>query len=337
MNENKLPRLSICIPTYNRAKFLRVMLEALLPQTVELGGKIEVLILDNCSTDETPDVVSSFGNYPALRAIRHEKNLGPAKNICYGPSQLASGEYCWVLGDHNLMRPRMLKKIVDELGKQDQPTIHYTNFRCANYPEHWPSQALGGYDGIFEYIADENLKDETLPAWYMVLKPETSMGTQAYAHIVPTSIWKTFWKNREIGPDYTDSATTYPHTTMLAISSMNKAVVTLSEPSITIFNNAQSWSNPDTAWKVYVHGLPSLIQLLAIHGFPKNIHGNLAKRIIYPNLQAILSQKLKTQPISHVALQCATEPNIKANIRLKLATMLISQIMRQLKSRITQP
>ena len=63
------PLLSICIPTYNRAELLRSALLSLVPQVKESGGEVELVVSDNCSTDDTRRVVEwarQFG--PATRA-----------------------------------------------------------------------------------------------------------------------------------------------------------------------------------------------------------------------------------------------------------------------------
>ena len=54
--------LSICIPTYNRASFLKEALSRVLSQLSQIkdNNKIELLVSDNCSTDNTAEVVSEF-------------------------------------------------------------------------------------------------------------------------------------------------------------------------------------------------------------------------------------------------------------------------------------
>jgi glycosyltransferase involved in cell wall biosynthesis len=53
------PKLSICIPTYNRAQTLRETIDSILPQI--LGNfNIEILISDNASTDDTPSIVCEY-------------------------------------------------------------------------------------------------------------------------------------------------------------------------------------------------------------------------------------------------------------------------------------
>ncbi len=51
------PLLSVCIPTYNGARRIESALYALAPQIAELEGAAELVVSDNCSTDDTREVV----------------------------------------------------------------------------------------------------------------------------------------------------------------------------------------------------------------------------------------------------------------------------------------
>ena len=49
--------LTVAIPTYNRAKYLDLLLSGLLSQVEDLRGWVDIVISDNCSTDGTREVV----------------------------------------------------------------------------------------------------------------------------------------------------------------------------------------------------------------------------------------------------------------------------------------
>ena len=68
------PILSICIPTYNRASCLDKCLEAIVAQ--EEVNRIEVVVSDNCSSDNTPNIVEKYSRqYPNIVYYRNTKNL----------------------------------------------------------------------------------------------------------------------------------------------------------------------------------------------------------------------------------------------------------------------
>ncbi|MFV0563560.1 glycosyltransferase family 2 protein [Malaciobacter mytili] len=72
MTNTKSPKVSIVLVTYNRANELKEAIEQVLKQTYE---NIELLIGDDCSYDNTQEVIKSF-NTNKIKNIRHEKNQG---------------------------------------------------------------------------------------------------------------------------------------------------------------------------------------------------------------------------------------------------------------------
>lgn len=64
--------VSVIIPTYNRADLLRKSIESVQNQTYE---EWEIIIVDDCSTDGTEQVVKEFGDF-RIRYIRNEKKPG---------------------------------------------------------------------------------------------------------------------------------------------------------------------------------------------------------------------------------------------------------------------
>ena len=85
------PLVSIIVPCYKLAHLLSDCVGSILAQNY---GDFEVLIMDNCSPDHTPEVARSF-NDPRVKHIRNESNLGHIRNYNTGIS-LACGKYVWV-------------------------------------------------------------------------------------------------------------------------------------------------------------------------------------------------------------------------------------------------
>ncbi|MGC8827745.1 MAG: glycosyltransferase [Anaerolineae bacterium] len=69
------PFVSVVVPTYNRAGVLRRCLEALTAQ--DYAGRLEIIVVDDGSTDETRQVVEEFARRSEVRCI-HQANRGPA-------------------------------------------------------------------------------------------------------------------------------------------------------------------------------------------------------------------------------------------------------------------
>ncbi len=104
--------LSCCIPSYNRAKFLPDLLESIVLQYDE---RIEIVICDNGSTDETEQVALEWQKkYPRIVYERIEKNIGPDR--CFIRSvELARGTYCWLMGDDDIVEKGGLDRVFKAL------------------------------------------------------------------------------------------------------------------------------------------------------------------------------------------------------------------------------
>ena len=102
-----MPRFTIGIPTYNRAAFLRRAIDCALSQT---WPDVEVIVSDNASTDETPEIVRSYGD--RVRYHRNETNLGPIANFSL-LTDLATGDYFSWLQDDDLIHQDFVSRAVE--------------------------------------------------------------------------------------------------------------------------------------------------------------------------------------------------------------------------------
>jgi glycosyltransferase involved in cell wall biosynthesis len=105
MRENPNPLVTIAIPTYNRANtYLPQALHSVLHQTY---SNIEVLVADNCSTDNTESVVKAFHD-PRITYCRQKQNIGPFQNAKFC-IQKAHGDFFLMLQDDDLIDPDMIE------------------------------------------------------------------------------------------------------------------------------------------------------------------------------------------------------------------------------------
>ena len=112
------PRLSICIPTYNRASLLR---ETLTHLTDVCDDGVEIVISDNASPDDTQDVISSFAErFRHFHAIRQPKNRGAALNYAAALA-LARGKYLYHFSDDDRIYMEGLHKAISIM--EERPKI----------------------------------------------------------------------------------------------------------------------------------------------------------------------------------------------------------------------
>jgi glycosyltransferase involved in cell wall biosynthesis len=108
--------LTIGVPVYNGALFIADLLDSITIST-DISHKIEILVSDNCSTDNTADVVKSFSH---VTYCRNDENVGYDRNA-YNIFQKAKGKYVWTIGsDDVIIGNSTLSFLVDILESQDQ-------------------------------------------------------------------------------------------------------------------------------------------------------------------------------------------------------------------------
>ena len=134
------PILSAVVATYNRLPELRTMLDSLLPQI--LGRPVEVLIVDDCSTDSTWEWLrTNLAGTPGVRCLRMERNGGPGSARNLG---LASARgRCFVPIDSDFIVP---EGAIDHIlqGIRDESRYHLLFFPNLHHPAMRRLDSLAG-------------------------------------------------------------------------------------------------------------------------------------------------------------------------------------------------
>jgi glycosyltransferase involved in cell wall biosynthesis len=132
--------ISIVIPTYNAAKFMPNLLDSIFKQAVE---DMEVLIVDDCSTDNTVEVVK---NYP-VRVIQQEINGGPARARNKGVKE-AKGDIIFFLDSDVIVLDGTVREVKDYF--QKNPSANCVIGICSTEPLN--KGFVPKYMAMFEYI-----------------------------------------------------------------------------------------------------------------------------------------------------------------------------------------
>jgi hypothetical protein len=116
-------KVTVGIPTFNRAEWLRGSIESVLAQSYT---QFRIIVSDNASTDETPDVVGSFGDQ-RITYVRSEHNVGAVANInrLIG---LADTEYVVILPDDDFFYAGYLEAAVGLLDRFDNVGVVHSAF-----------------------------------------------------------------------------------------------------------------------------------------------------------------------------------------------------------------
>lgn len=112
---NSVPLVSFVVPCYNYGRFLEKCVNSILRQDYE---NLEILIMDNCSSDNTPEVARSFKD-PRVKHVRNDSNIGAVRNFNKGLT-LSQGKYVWVLSADDLLRSdSVVRRYVDVMEKNE--------------------------------------------------------------------------------------------------------------------------------------------------------------------------------------------------------------------------
>ena len=236
------PLLSICIPTYNRAHLLRRALEALLPQAARFPDKVEVWVSDNASSDDTRHVVQAATHLGRVNYSCNASNIGACPNFVRLATELATGEYVWLIGDDDLLLPDAVARVVKVLETHGNVDAIVANCRLARFPEQWPTTALGGFRGESDGVMFPSEEDRPLAAWMNILQCDHELPcTGMFLHIVRRSVWMRYWNGRKIEHPPRTAMDWFPHTYMLADTMINQPSYYLGTPVLVRFGGTESF------------------------------------------------------------------------------------------------
>lgn len=143
------PKVSVIIPTYNRAKFIEAAIQSVLDQTYQ---DFEIILVDDGSTDETAEIIKSFPT-DKLKYI-YQENCGRS-NARNHALRLAKGRYIAFLDSDDLYLPGKLELQVGYMEEHPEVDMIYTSAYCmdenGNSINHHYDAKVSGW--IYKYIA----------------------------------------------------------------------------------------------------------------------------------------------------------------------------------------
>lgn len=114
----KLIMISVCMATYNGARFIEAQLKSIL---VQLKTSDEVVIVDDCSTDETVGVIKQLKD-PRIRLIENASNHGPIYGFMKA-IQYAKGDYLFLSDQDDVWLPNKVDQVMAAFEKQQAKLV----------------------------------------------------------------------------------------------------------------------------------------------------------------------------------------------------------------------
>lgn len=119
--------ISVCIPTYNNRDVIQKTLQSIINQTYK---NIEIVIVDDCSLDETVDIIRSIDD-ARIVLHRNEQNLGMSGNWNRCVS-LAKGEYIKFICADDILEPDCLEKEIAAFEGNEQIVMTICDSKMIN-------------------------------------------------------------------------------------------------------------------------------------------------------------------------------------------------------------
>jgi glycosyltransferase involved in cell wall biosynthesis len=137
--------VSVIVPNYNHAPFLRRRLDSILGQTYQ---DFELILLDDCSTDESREILREYAGDPRARLEFNEKNSGTPYTQWNKGVRMAVGRYVWIAESDDYAEPCFLERLVAALDADPRVTFAYCRSRRVS-----ANGSLGGFVDTI-YFAD---------------------------------------------------------------------------------------------------------------------------------------------------------------------------------------
>ncbi len=143
------PTLSVVLPHYNHAKLITRALDAFLEQSVQAD---EILILDDCSTDNSVEVIREYADkHPHIRLYEAPENGGVCVNANRG-LEMVSGEFVYWAASDDFILPGFFEKSLDLLAEHPEAKMSCTI-------GDWRDEESGMTSHVGGAMGDQ-------PAWY---------------------------------------------------------------------------------------------------------------------------------------------------------------------------
>jgi|GEM_PF-1109319 glycosyltransferase involved in cell wall biosynthesis/polysaccharide pyruvyl transferase WcaK-like protein len=116
------PKVTALVPSFNHGRYLRQRIESVLQQTYP---NVELIVIDDCSEDDSGDVIKSLQAQYGFKFIRNARNSGTPFAAWERILSLGTGEYIWICESDDYADPRFLEVAIEALKKVPEAALAY--------------------------------------------------------------------------------------------------------------------------------------------------------------------------------------------------------------------
>lgn len=231
------PRLSICIATFNRARYLEQTLSNIVAQ---VEPDIEIVIVDGASTDDTEEVVRAMQKSSGCIRYERQSTNGGVDRDFDRAVEIARGAWCWLFSDDDLMKPGAIQRVLERLQADCDAVI------------------------VNAEVRDENLRNVLRPVRMDIDRNRVYQRHELDKLVVDVADYITFigavvvrrhlWMERERERYF---GSLFIHVGILFQSAIPRPVFVIAEPLIIIRYGNAMWTS--RAFEIWMFKWPSLI------------------------------------------------------------------------------
>jgi glycosyltransferase involved in cell wall biosynthesis len=174
-----MPKVSVIIPNYNHARYLRQRIDSVLQQSFQ---DLEVILMDDCSTDGSRSIISEYTTDSRVRTVFNAENSGSTFKQWNKGVRMATGQYVWIAESDDYADKRLLEELVSRLDADPNAVFSYCrswrvsgeglvvgfadSFHIDLHPKKWTADFWAdGREECQEYLVQRN----TIPSASSVL------------------------------------------------------------------------------------------------------------------------------------------------------------------------
>lgn len=233
----KIIKLSICITTYNRGKFIGQTLDSILSQMLP---SVELVIVDGASPDNTPEVMAQYLlRYPGIRYFREQENSGVDRDYDKAVGY-AKGEYCWLMTDDDLLRTGSICRVLTKLNSNPDLVVVNAEVKNADFTTVLNSSILK-FSNDKEYLKKDSQKFFSEIASYL-------------SFIGGVVIKRQLWLDRDRATYY---GTLFIHVGVIFQHPLLNSIKVIADPLIAIRYGNAMWTG--RSFEIWMFKWPKLI------------------------------------------------------------------------------
>ncbi|WP_299017199.1 glycosyltransferase family 2 protein [uncultured Polaribacter sp.] len=124
------PLVSVIVPNYNHAAFLKERLDSVFNQTFQ---DFEVILLDDCSTDDSIEILSNYALQPKVtHCVFNERNTGNTFSQWNKGLALAKGEFIWIAESDDFCDVNLLQELLKPMKQNENIVLSYCQSNRVN-------------------------------------------------------------------------------------------------------------------------------------------------------------------------------------------------------------